>query len=92
MSRRRLTASRCMCRGCNEYFNSSRAFDIHRVGVSATERRCLRMDELLANGMSLNSSGFWITRHRPKHCVHPATSRISAPLGHTPLESLGGVP
>lgn len=85
MTRRRLTGSRCLCRGCNEYFNSVHAFDRHRVWASPTVQRCLTDEEMVGKGMSVNSSGFWITKLRRKHRVKAATSRIPAALRKTPL-------
>ena len=87
---RRLTGSRCVCRGCDEHFNSVHAFDRHRVWDAPTVRRCLTADEMAGSGMSVNSSGFWITEPRPKHRVQPATSRIPATLRVTPVGHQGG--
>ena len=89
MNALRLTGSRCVCRGCDEYFNSVRAFDRHRVWESPTVRRCLSTDELVGKGMTINSSGFWITEPRLKHHVQPATTRIPAALQMTPLGHQG---
>ena len=90
MTRRRLTRSRCLCRGCNEYFNSDHAFDRHRAWDSPTVRRCLTNEEMVEKGMSVNASGFWITEPRRKHRVKAATSRIPAALRKTPLGHQGG--
>jgi hypothetical protein len=59
MTRRRLTGSRCLCRGCNEYFNSVYAFDRHRIWASLIVQRCLTDEEMVGKGMSVNASGFW---------------------------------
>jgi len=88
--RRRLTGHRCLCRGCDEHFNSVRAFDRHRVWGSLTVRRCLTTGEMVGTGMSVNSSGFWITKTHVKHRVQPATSRILAALRQTPVGHQGG--
>ncbi len=92
MTSRRLTNSRCLCRGCNECFNSGFSFDRHRVWDSPTVRRCLTTDEMAGIGMSVNSSGFWISEPHRKHRVQPATSRILAALRDTPVGDHGGEP
>jgi len=57
----KVTGNRNQCRGCGEYFNSNGAFDHHRIGqYSPKERRCMTVDEMLADGMSKNDGGFWI--------------------------------
>jgi len=90
MSRYRLTASRCLCRGCSEYFNSVYAFDRHRIWASPTVQRCLTPAEMVQKGMTNNASGFWITKPRRKHRVKAATSRIQAALRKPPLGHQGG--
>ncbi len=90
MTPRRLTASRCLCRGCGEYLNSVYAFDRHRIWASPTVQRCLTHEEMVLKGMAINSSGFWITKPRRKHRVQPATSRILATLRATPVGHQGG--
>jgi hypothetical protein len=90
MTSRRLTGSRCLCRGCGEYFNSVHAFDSHRVWDSPTVQRCLNQEELVRKGMSINSSGFWITEPHRKHRVKRVTSRILAALRDTPVGHQGG--
>jgi hypothetical protein len=56
----RLTGDRNQCPGCDEYFNSTAAFDKHRVGQHGVDRRCLNADQMLAKGMAKNSAGFWV--------------------------------
>lgn len=90
MSRRRLTANRCLCRGCGEFFNSVRSFDRHRVWDSHTVRRCLAPAEMEQKGMTNNASGFWITEPRRKHRLKAATSQIPAALRNTPVGHQGG--
>lgn len=85
VSSRRLTSSRCLCRGCGERFNSVRSFDRHRVWDLPTVRRCLTTDKMVGKGMSVNSSGFWITEPRHKHRAKPAASQTSAALRETLL-------
>jgi hypothetical protein len=90
MKARRLSSVRCLCRNCGEYFNSIRAFDRHRIGAYLSDRRCLSGGEMRDNGMSVNKSGFWITKPRSKHRLQAAPSRISAALQTTPLSPQGG--
>lgn len=54
---RKVTGSRCLCRDCNEYFNSVAAFDKHRRGPMDS-RRCDTA------GMVKNNAGYWITAPR----------------------------
>ena len=56
-----LKGQRNQCRGCDQYFNSNKAFDKHRRGQPGHDRRCLTPEEMLAKGMSLNIYGFWVT-------------------------------
>jgi hypothetical protein len=58
----KLGNSRCQCLGCDEYFNSVVAFDKHRVDALCETRRCLTPKELLEAGLSVNKTGFWITK------------------------------
>ena len=67
----RVGNSRCQCsgfpyKGCGEYFNSTYAFDLHRIGM---DRRCLSADEMLAAGMSKNSDGCWIGSKRSDSAI-----------------------
>jgi hypothetical protein len=55
-----LSGDRNQCQTCKEYFNSSGAFDKHRVGEHGLNRRCRTREEMQAKGMSLNKDGFWI--------------------------------
>jgi hypothetical protein len=58
---RKLTDSRCQCSGCNEYFNSDTAFDMHRTGEFGKDRRCMTPAEMLKAGMAKNADDWWIT-------------------------------
>jgi hypothetical protein len=67
-TRRVLRGDHNQCPSCNEYFNSTAAFEKHRTGDYATgpngsipARRCLTIHEMQAKGMSKNSSDWWIT-------------------------------
>lgn len=51
---------RNQCAGCGQYFNSSHAFDKHRVGEHENnQRRCLSITEMTAKGMFAGSDGYW---------------------------------
>jgi hypothetical protein len=58
--KRKLTGDHCFCSVCGEYFNSTRAFDKHRVGSWLT-RRCRTPGEMLEVGMVTSSTDWWIT-------------------------------
>lgn len=60
-----LRGDRNQCPGCNEYFNSTFAFDKHRVGKFGADRRCLTPDEMLLKGMVKNNDGFWVSKSMP---------------------------
>ena len=86
---RKLTASRCQCSGCGEFFNSTSAFDGHRVGgyATTTNRRCRSSDELIVLGWSRNLAGFWIQRPMPRE---RPTARVETPRRLDPLPRQGG--
>jgi hypothetical protein len=66
----RLTGDRNQCTGCDQLFNSSAAFDKHRVGAHAGNgRRCLGPDEMRAKGMVLGSDGFWRGSEMPENAL-----------------------
>lgn len=56
----KLTGDRNQCPGCSVYFNSTRAFEKHRVGSHGVDRRCLTPTEMLQRGMAQNAAGFWV--------------------------------
>jgi len=58
----KLQGDQNQCRGCSLYFNSSAAFDKHRVGTFGVDRRCLTVPEMEARGMATNKDGFWVAR------------------------------
>lgn len=69
--RRKLTGDHNQCPTCAEYFNSTAAFDKHRVQVSAVKgetfpRRCRTEAEMFAAGMDRNAGGWWITARNPE--------------------------
>tara|TARA_R110002126_G_scaffold47789_1_gene133696 strand:- start:450 stop:662 length:213 start_codon:yes stop_codon:yes gene_type:complete len=55
-----LNGDRNQCQGCKEYFNSTFAFDKHRIGQFGIDRRCMTTEEMEAKGMCVNAHGFWI--------------------------------
>lgn len=57
----KLGSQRNQCQGCKQYFNSTGAFDKHRMGKHGVDRRCMTPEEMTAKGMSINKDGFWIT-------------------------------
>ena len=59
------TYRRCICRGCCESFNSVGAFDMHRTGNHATDRRCMSPGEMYERGMRENADGYWVTQLMP---------------------------
>ncbi len=58
-TRKTLRGDRNQCAGCGEYFNSTHAFEKHRVGAHGVDRRCMTADEMRAAGMVLRDDGFW---------------------------------
>jgi hypothetical protein len=70
-----LTGNRCQCSACGEYFNSSTAFDRHRVGsFQHRTRRCLSIPEMTARGFCKNPAGFWMTESRKARADRGAAS------------------
>lgn len=53
----------CRCSACGEYFNSTFAFDSHRLG-NPDVRRCLSVDEMRERGFSVNAKSLWVTKTR----------------------------
>jgi hypothetical protein len=56
-------------------FNSTAAFDKHRVGPF-TARRCLSDDEMLAKGMGPNRYGRWVSEKMTQEQVEGLRSRM----------------
>lgn len=69
-----LRGDRNQCQGCMEYFNSTHAFEKHRVGEHGKDRRCLSRQEMLAKGMVLGADGFWRGSAMPKSLIHEAAA------------------
>lgn len=71
----KLRGDRNQCPTCGLYFNSTAAFEKHRVGDFqrssekrpnryGTVRRCMATWEMLVRGMAVNAAGFWVTEQR----------------------------
>ena len=86
----RLTGSRSLCPSCHQRFNSTYAFDRHRVGAYPSHRRCLTHDEMIARGMLINARGFWITEARQLPCRLSLGRQDSSGFGDPPLGSPRG--
>ncbi|ADC45141.1 hypothetical protein Rmet_6534 [Cupriavidus metallidurans CH34] len=67
-----LTGDRNQCPTCRLYFNSTSAFDKHRVGTW-DDRRCLTVPEMEALGMAINKAGFWVGRPRSGNAIPSRT-------------------
>jgi hypothetical protein len=91
MTAPRLTGSRCLCRGCGEYFNSVKSFDRHRIDYP-DGRRCLSSDEMHQRGMTVNRQGFWITEPQRKHRIRASAMRPTAALARDPVATHRGAP
>jgi hypothetical protein len=64
-----LKGDKNQCQGCKEFFNSIKAFDMHRTGKHGVDRRCMTVEEMINKGMSLNASDFWITEKKSKELL-----------------------
>jgi hypothetical protein len=64
-----LRGDKNQCQGCNQYFNSIKAFDKHRTGKHGVDRRCMTSLEMTEAGMSVNSSSFWITQKKTNEVI-----------------------
>ena len=62
---RRLRGDRCKCPSCGQLFNSTYAFDRHRVGRFESERHCLSTVDMTARGMTTTTDGFWVAKAMP---------------------------
>jgi hypothetical protein len=77
---------RCRCSplgGCGEWFNSTYAFDLHRVGKHGLNRRCMTTPEMLGHGMGRNADGYWISASRA------VGSRETASAADQPVDDAG---
>lgn len=71
----KLSGDRNQCPTSGAYFNSSRAFDKHRVGAFSVDRRCLTEQEMLDKGMARNAAGFWVGSTMPEGVVDRRAER-----------------
>lgn len=60
METKTLMGDRNQCQGCKVYFNSTSAFEKHRVGEFGKDRRCRTEQEMIDIGMGVNQAGFWV--------------------------------
>jgi len=72
-----LKGDKNQCQGCKEYFNSIKAFDMHRTGKHGVDRRCMTVDEMTEKGMSLNASEFWITEKKSQQLIDQLTKETT---------------
>jgi len=69
-TKKTLRGDRNQCPGCNEYFNSTAAFDKHRTGEHKNNgRRCMSSVEMTAKGMFVGSDGFWRGSAMPESVI-----------------------
>ena len=66
ITRRKLKGDRNQCCACDEYFNSSKAFDQHRTGSFNGNRRCLTVVEMQAKNFGKTKDDFWLCPVSPK--------------------------
>jgi hypothetical protein len=81
----KLRGDRCRCTACNELFNSTYVFDLHRVGKYPA-RRCLSSDEMGGRGYSKNAHGFWVSSQRSEFTKRQITG---AAINADPLPAQG---
>jgi hypothetical protein len=65
-----LRGDKNQCRSCEKYFNSTHAFEKHRIGEHGVDRRCRTTDEMLEKKMAVNSRGFWVSELMNKDHVY----------------------
>lgn len=75
----KVSGDRNQCTGCDQYFNSTAAFDKHRIGAFGVDRRCASVEQMEAKGMVKNAAGYWITAANPMN--FPMASRFELPAG-----------
>lgn len=78
---RTLTGDHCRCAACGEHFNSTAAFDMHRIGKPGVDRRCRTPDAMRAAGMAVNRTGWWVTNLQPEDAVRRKERRSAPTLG-----------
>lgn len=75
------------CSICGAFFNSTRAFDKHRVG-GWLGRRCLTAEDMLAKGMIRSSTGWWLSSAW-KQPILRTVAITGAAIGSTPSRCSG---
>lgn len=70
MGKKELHGDLNQCAGCGEYFNSTFAFDKHRVGEHQNNKRtCLTRMGMEAIGMFEGEDGFWRGKRMDEHAL-----------------------
>jgi hypothetical protein len=77
---KQLRGDRNQCCVCGEYFNSTHAFEKHRVGDFGVNRRCLTTDEMMTKGMVLGADKFWRGSARPVETISRPYSLDGSPI------------
>ena len=68
--RKTLRGDRNQCAKCEEYFNSTFAFDKHRTGEhEGNARRCLSVNEMQTRKMVKGTDGYWVGSVMSKEAV-----------------------
>lgn len=75
--RRVLRGDHNQCPSCGEFFNSTYAFEKHRIGKHGVDRRCMTTEEMIAAGMSLSKDDFWITGKMPQEILDDIAEEVS---------------
>lgn len=68
----KLRGDRNQCPTCGDFFNSTAAFDKHRVPVTPKvplPRKCLSAAQMTALGMVLRADGFWRGSAMPQRAI-----------------------
>lgn len=73
-----LRGDRNQCRACGCYFNSTAAFDKHRVGSYSKDRRCLSPIEMADKGFRTNRRGFLVFGANPMWKTPAAIRDVAA--------------
>jgi hypothetical protein len=76
---------RCRCSlggGCGEYFNSTHAFELHRVAG-----HCLTVKQMRSRGMEISNAGYWVSR---KDATGARAARRHAAITPLPATTLRG--
>ena len=64
--RRRLRGDRNQCPTCQQYFNSSKAFEQHRAGLFNGTRSCLTVVEMLGKDFGKTKDDYWLCPVSPE--------------------------